>query len=232
MKTLIFSDTHLTGRFERRRYRFLRRIISRADKVIINGDFWDDCVDNHKFMRSGWRQLFPLLKSKDTIYIHGNHDMIGKWSEDPRIFCKKSCHEYRFRSGKKKFLVTHGHTLLHGSTSKEIISKQKNLLARSVWRFALFFPEHMRWFIVSLRLERLLVLLTRGRVYKRFRFLNERMRDNAGELGKDEILICGHSHVQEINLEKNYVNTGFVNHGIGQFIVIEKGDIRMMDERD
>ncbi len=41
MKTLIFSDTHLTNKPDPKRMAFLKKIINEADRVIINGDFWD-----------------------------------------------------------------------------------------------------------------------------------------------------------------------------------------------
>ena len=73
MKTIIFSDTHIGKRCDRRRFEYLKKIISDADRVIINGDFRDHVVKSDKFMNSKWKELFPLLKSKKTIFIYGNH---------------------------------------------------------------------------------------------------------------------------------------------------------------
>jgi predicted phosphodiesterase len=75
MKILVISDVHLDNAFEKPKYRFLKKIIRRADRVIINGDFWDGyLVKFQQFIQSPWKSLFPLLKSKKTIYIYGNHD--------------------------------------------------------------------------------------------------------------------------------------------------------------
>ncbi len=41
MRILVISDTHLTHKFDQRKFEYLLSIISQADKVIINGDFWD-----------------------------------------------------------------------------------------------------------------------------------------------------------------------------------------------
>jgi predicted phosphodiesterase len=41
MKTIIFSDTHLTDQFDPELYKALENMIQEADQVIINGDFWD-----------------------------------------------------------------------------------------------------------------------------------------------------------------------------------------------
>jgi predicted phosphodiesterase len=40
-KVLIFSDTHLTCKFDKLRFLALKKIIEEADIVIINGDFWE-----------------------------------------------------------------------------------------------------------------------------------------------------------------------------------------------
>jgi predicted MPP superfamily phosphohydrolase len=81
MQTLIFSDTHLTKGFNRKKYEFLREIIEPVDRVIINGDFWDGYLTSFdKFVNSEWQKLFPLLKEKQTIYLYGNHDKT-KWCD-------------------------------------------------------------------------------------------------------------------------------------------------------
>jgi len=75
MTILVFSDTHLTHRFNKKKFLFLSRIIKKADKVIINGDFWDGHISSfHRFINSKWSMLFKLLKQKKTVYIYGNHD--------------------------------------------------------------------------------------------------------------------------------------------------------------
>ncbi len=75
MKTIIFSDAHLTNRFDEPTYRFLENMILSADKIIINGDFWDgEVVSFNQFINSKWQKLFPLLLERKAVYIYGNHD--------------------------------------------------------------------------------------------------------------------------------------------------------------
>ena len=63
MKILVFSDTHLSSTFEEKKFNLLKEIISRADRVIINGDFWEGYLISFKeFLDSRWKELFPLLK--------------------------------------------------------------------------------------------------------------------------------------------------------------------------
>src|SRR5689334_5828739 len=87
MKLLIFSDSHLSARFDEAKYNYLRWIITHADKVVINGDFWDrDLTTFDQFVNSDWRKLFPLLLSKATTYIYGNHDWKGYCDERVNLF--------------------------------------------------------------------------------------------------------------------------------------------------
>ena len=65
-KILIFSDTHLTKRFEEKKYNLLVRLVSSSDRVIINGDFWDSWFVSFKdFLGSKWNKLFPLLRERE-----------------------------------------------------------------------------------------------------------------------------------------------------------------------
>jgi len=68
MKILIFSDTHLTSKFDQEKFDFLKKIVNSSDRVIINGDFWDSWFTNFDdFVKSRWNKLFPLLKKKNTM---------------------------------------------------------------------------------------------------------------------------------------------------------------------
>lgn len=72
--TLVISDTHL-GKYDRKMDLFLRNLIKDYDRIILNGDFYD-CwlVSFEEFISSEYSELFKILKSKETIYIYGNHD--------------------------------------------------------------------------------------------------------------------------------------------------------------
>ncbi|KUK82735.1 MAG: Metallo-dependent phosphatase, partial [Microgenomates bacterium 39_6] len=87
MKTLIFSDTHLTDRLDPKKMAFLKKIINKADQVIINGDFWDGAfISFDQFLSSPWQELFSLLKKKQTIYIYGNHDKKERCGKGVSLF--------------------------------------------------------------------------------------------------------------------------------------------------
>jgi len=66
----VISDTHLTNKFNENKFNKLRSIIESSDKIVLNGDFWDGyATDFEDFYNSKWSALFPLLKSKKTIYL-------------------------------------------------------------------------------------------------------------------------------------------------------------------
>ena len=113
MKTIIFSDTHLTARLEPDKFAYLVKILRDADKVIINGDFWD-CYDTDfdTFMQSDWKKLFPLLKQKKAIYLFGNHDPELLMDDRIKQFCSKAQDIYKFKQNKYEFVVRHGHRIV------------------------------------------------------------------------------------------------------------------------
>src|SRR3972149_6125144 len=79
--TAIISDTHLTAKFDKAKFEYLKTLFSKYEEVIINGDFWSyySCTFD-EFLKSKWNALFPFMKAK-TIYIHGNHDR-EKWCDE------------------------------------------------------------------------------------------------------------------------------------------------------
>jgi len=109
-KILIFSDTHISRRFSQKKFELLENIISDVDQVIINGDLWDDTKTTFDdFVNSPWSKLFPLLKNKNAIYIHGNHDMQHKSDNRVKLFCNKVVVEHEIKLSDKIIKVRDGH---------------------------------------------------------------------------------------------------------------------------
>jgi len=218
MKTLIFSDTHLTHNFEPKKYTLLKKIISSADKVIINGDFWDGLSTTFdKFVKSDWKALFPLLKQKQTVYIYGNHDCCHMSDARVNLFSIKQTEEYYAYTNPKKLIIRHGHqhtpsiqnyfknkhvlkTLndMHDSAEKAIIK----IFGRSIFRYGL---------------------------YRSFTFSIHRYARRHIKPG--EVLVCGHSHNAVFKPEKKYINSGLIRHGLAQYLIIENKKIKLFEER-
>lgn len=208
MKVIIFSDTHLGQSFDKKKFEFLKKVILSGDKIIIAGDFWEGkLISFDAFLKSEWRELFPLLKKKKTVYIYGNHD--EKNTRDKRVsfFSSIQTESYKFSIGNKKFIVEHGDAYIKKTPLPKFILDNK-----------LF----MKFF--HLKLEELLVKIfgrvILQRIYGRY---NKKIKKKIlAKTKHGEMFIFGHTHAAEIDLERNFINTGIIRHGVGQYVVIDE----------
>lgn len=214
MRILIFSDSHLSSYFDEKKFQFLKKIITSFDQVIINGDFWEGYNTTfNQFIQSPWKNLFPLLLARKTVYIFGNHDKKGYVNNNYSLFSTQQTSLYSFSSGNKKFHVEHGDRLV------------------PMWD-SLF--ERMPWYINNPLdlLERFLVR-TFGTKYLQtvFGIFNEKVKRRMPKgPKKNELFVFGHTHCAEVDLENKFINTGLIKHGLGQYIVIEDGKIEAKEE--
>lgn len=205
MKTLVFSDTHLSDRFEEKKLAFLASLIERADRVIINGDFWDGhIITFEEFINSPWKKLFSLLKSKQTVYIYGNHDR--QEFSDSRVgaFSAIQANSYEYKDKGTSFFFEHGnHTL---PSIDETLHLPRLCVKLSTKTYT--------------RLER---FITR-RIRKTIRFWGRVLN---GKLKKRKMngsfSIYGHTHYAEFDPRNLFANTGFIQHGLAQYVFIENG---------
>lgn len=207
-KTLIVSDLHLTSNFDKRKFLFLKKLFSRFDRIIINGDLWclyHDTFD--QFINSGWRHLFPLLKSKNTIYLHGNHD--PKKFADNRVFtfCDQYRASYVLKDPPYTFRIQHGLKLL----------KQKypqNPLYYKIYRLIklqplLYFAQSLVFWLFGYRSIKVLSQKD-----------NATLRRAAHKLHPGEYLVCGHTHLPEFDQQNKFINTGFIGEGVASYLAI------------
>ncbi len=211
MKYLIFSDSHLTPQFEPAKFNVLKEAIAQADRVIINGDFWEGfSYSFDEFAGSQWSQkLFPLLKKKKAVYLCGNHDKERFADKRMALFSDHQGDRYSFKSGPNTYHVEHGHFFIHfpdlPALLRNILEVTENIV------FALLGKTFVRL------------------AYKRF---NERLKKKiAGTYKANEFLITGHTHFAEIDLESHYMNEGFINYGIAQYLFIEDGKVTAVEKR-
>lgn len=221
MKYLIFSDTHLDKDFDNKKLEFLIKIIEQADRVIIAGDFWEGLqITFDDFVKSEWNKLFPYLKKKNTVYVHGNHDS-KKWT-DKRVslFSVEQTEQYIFKSGNKTFYVEHGdRAKILGVVITRTVSESISLITKKN-------PQ------ISHRLEKF-AFNTFGRNFHQS--LSKRMNDKiknqlSKEFTGDRILICGHSHHQELDLKHHYIGSGMIDFGLAQYVLIENGQIFLKED--
>ena len=194
MKILVISDLHLTTRFDEKKCEFLEKLINRADKVIINGDFWSyySCTFG-EFVKSKWQRLFLLLRQKQAVYIYGNHDH-RKWTDKRvHLFSVRQTEKYEYRYGKNKIIIEHGHQILRGG----------NLENERILRFfrLIHFDDLIKYPLIC--------FLPKIGVFKLIWGFSFRHRRVQKKINKGEVyMIYGHTHVAKFSPDKNYINTG------------------------
>lgn len=211
MKYLVISDTHLTDRFDKKKFDLLVSLITDCDHVIINGDFWEGFETTFdEFVSSPWKDLFPLLKAKQTVYIYGNHDE-QIWSDSRvNLFSDKQADFYELESGGVTFRFEHGHRQvpIEGWEIPFLTDKQRQ-------RFSSFMHEAVvRIFSATIM-----------RVF--FRHLNSTVKKSIrATLDKNHFFVCGHTHVAENDPQEKFLNSGFIQYGTAQYILIENGVVQ------
>ncbi len=223
MRTLVFSDTHLSTKFNKKLFNALAELISKSDRVIINGDFWEGlAIKFDDFLQSDWKQLFPLLKQKDTIYIYGNHDHQVFSDERVYEFCNQAVTQYQLETPSHNYLFRHGHEFLFPRHSDECLRDRVGE-AGTAWRrfrlsvaglvqavgFGLFGPKILPAFI---------------------NYIPSNQRSLVGKT--DQILVCGHTHRPYYNRKSNFVDTGFFNYGWANYMEIDdEGAFELISRR-
>lgn len=207
MKTTVFSDTHLTTKFIPEKFEFLQKVIGEADQVVINGDFWDGYfITFDQFLDSDWKKLFPLLKSKKTIYIPGNHDTKEMLDKRTELFSHQVKEFVKIKSGKNNFHIEHGNRL-----SPELSAKYP-FLKRNLWllRPITWVEDKLEWLINK----------TIGNIPHHHQNAEMIAKKNV-YCQENEYLVCGHSHRFEINHKEKFINTGSNKFAPWKYLVIK-----------
>ena len=219
MSTLVFSDTHFAKKFDKKRFNALKSLILKSEKIIINGDFWEGLTYNFEdFLQSTWRELFPLLKQKDTVYVYGNHDY--KHLSDDRVymFCNKAVKEYILEMPNRTYLFRHGHEFLFPKhpyeelwknrskiykVARKLVSDTAACIQRAI--FGLFGPKAFPVFI---------------------NHMSATVRRKAGK--PQYLLVCGHTHRPFYSKRSNFIDIGFFNYGWANYLTIDNfGDFKL-----
>ncbi len=212
MKLLIISDTHLMPEFEKEKFEFLAKVLEGADRVVVNGDFWDGYFwDFEDFVNSPWKKLFPLLKRKGAIYITGNHDreyLIDK-KLAKKLFCKEVLLEWRIKLNGKTYHIEHGHRILPFSDVK------LNLDLRN---------KAIRSLLKTVKLvEKALFKTPARRLLKDFYYKSKAEEIKRKVKKKDGVFyIFGHVHYPTLDKEKGIATSGSIEYGEASFIEITK----------
>jgi predicted phosphodiesterase len=216
MKIAIVSDTHLSTKFSVEKYNYLRDIFSQADQVILCGDFWDhDLCSFDQFINSQWQELFSVLRSRDTIYLYGDHDK-QEWS-DPRaeLFSVMQAHSYDLTQAGRKFHIEHGDRLV----------PDLNIL--HTW------TRKYKWFN---RLMRILIpISTKLLGQKHYRIFYQKMNDQMlswarTHLPPNNLLVTGHSHLPQFSPQDNFINCGANVDIMRSYLLLEDDKLTLRDQ--
>jgi predicted phosphodiesterase len=214
MKIVVFSDTHLEKEFNIKKFNFLKRIIEKADRVIINGDFWEGYTNTFKeFIDSPWNKLFPILKKKKTVCVFGNHDRKKYSDKNVSLFCDKAVNKYSLIINKKAYDFEHG-----------------SQWADFVDRF--FGGETPSWFVkIYNKVVNIFVMIFRKRFLLLYKIVNDKAKKKAlNKSNKNSFLVYGHTHYGEVDLKNNIANTGLIKYGFGQYLLMENSKISLHEE--
>ncbi|MFI5240838.1 MAG: metallophosphoesterase [Microgenomates group bacterium] len=216
MRILVFSDTHLTDNFEEKRYKFLKKIIENSDQVIINGDFWDGYVtDFDKFTKSEWSNLFSLLKSKKTTYLFGNHDKPEFSDRRTSLFSTEQQQSVSIKTRVDNLIIEHGDKYLPFIDAKLSRKNIPKSFARHSLDYESFLIRNFGTTLIK-------------NLYQKYN--NAIKEKSAPHLKNKDVLVCGHTHLLEIDLKAKFINSGLINYGLGQYLLIEGDKITDKEE--
>ncbi len=189
----------------------MSQIIDESDQVVINGDFYDGYIISFdEFVKSEWAKLFPKLRKKKTTYLWGNHDREDFADSRVKLFSETRQQNLILKTRKKEIVIEHGNKFLPFIDEKI----NRKFIPKS-------FAQH------SLDFESFLVKrFGTGLINKMYKIYNSKMKHKIMKNTKDnQILICGHTHMAEIDLTRRFINSGMVNYGLGQYLLIENDEI-------
>lgn len=216
MRTIIFSDTHLTSDFDQAKFKYLENLIQDADRIIINGDFFDGYLTSFSdFLASPWNELLKLLNKKETYYLIGNHDRSAR--HDPRV------KQFAQWSGDRLGLTIDGLQFFfeHGNRIAPSFDDRWPWLTR--WKLLTQLSATLEAWGVKLLGRRCLI------IYKPRSSLMKRWWRKHPQ--SEKILVCGHSHYSEYQNNSTYINCGLIRHHLASYILVENGSIKLIKER-
>jgi predicted phosphodiesterase len=216
-RIIVLSDCHLDSRFDEHVFLKFKKIIEKADVLVINGDFWADSAGSfEKFITSKWQKLFPLLKAKKTYYIFGNHDMPILSDERIYQFCEWAGFRLKIKAGDISLHIEHGHLLSGNLVRNLFIAFQRHpkLLKYVTFPYGLY--ENSAKFVTS---------RTRFNLMKK---LNTEFKTSRLWVStEDEYFFMGHTHVPEFDVNARYVNTGLTHNGHFNYVEVYQNKINI-----
>jgi len=217
LDAIIISDTHLGSDVceSKQLYAFLELVFSKTNRLIINGDFFDN-LDFRRLKKNHWKILSLLRRMSkyvEIIWIRGNHD--GDAETISHLIGIDFKNEYVFSSGNKNFLC------LHGDQFDDFIYKYPNttkiadFFYRAIQRFdKRFLPQFIK---------------QRSKIYLR---CNEHMMQKSREYAINKTIDCvclGHTHYPIIDKDHIvwYANSGCWTEKNCTYLSVKDGEVKL-----
>lgn len=210
MKILVFSDTHLMLPFDQKKFDFLKKIISDSDQVIINGDFFDSYMNTFdEFIKSSWKQLFPLFKEKEAVYLFGNHDLKKVSDNRTGLFSVSQKNRHQLIFNGKKFFFEHGH----------LTRPTLDVRFHFSWQV-----KHYGMLVGHIIRNLLVTIFGKLAVRALFGHLNKGSKTyikNNYHPKNNEFYVIGHNHYGEIDEKNHFAASGMILYGFAQYLTID-----------
>ncbi|MDD3474926.1 MAG: metallophosphoesterase family protein [Candidatus Dojkabacteria bacterium] len=206
---LVLSDTHL-GKYDKKKDTFLKNLVKDYNNIIINGDFWDSWATSFKdFINSEYKELFELLKSKNTIYIYGNHDYRAEYDKKSGdTFSNFQGIEYDTKIGNRDFHFEHGHRYFF-NTKNPLFVNYYYIIDK------IPFLGPMTNNITELTYKVFPSKVGKNKIStKRNSYVKEIK-------AKDIYYVMSHTHIPDIDEENKYINTGCIVGNFLSYVVID-----------
>lgn len=216
MKTVVFSDTHITKYYEPKKADFLKRILESADKVVIAGDFVDLYESSlEEILNTKWKDFFDFLKSKNTVFLYGNHDKEKDFDMSPSAFSRFQANSIEIATKNIKLFIEHGHQILPTPEITHPNLFDNKLIVR------------IGNTVEGMGLNRFM------RIYSKIlKKKNNELKKWANQnLPKNEILVAGHIHLPEFNIKKKYINLGQIRFGFASYVLIKDNKIKFIQTK-
>jgi len=217
LDAIIISDTHLGSDVceSKQLYSFLERVYSKTNRLIINGDFFDN-LDFRRLRKNHWKILSLLRRMSkyvEIVWIRGNHD--GEAETISHLIGLDFKNEYLLSSGDKKFIC------LHGDQFDDFIYKYPNTTKVADFIYRLIQKIDKRFLPQFIK--------QRSKIYLRStEHIMSKSREYAISNGVDGVCV-GHTH--NATLDKNhavlYANSGCWTEKKCTYLEITNGSIEL-----
>lgn len=214
---IIISDIHLGSSVceSKRLYNFLELVYTQSNRLIINGDFFDN-LDFRRLKKSHWKILSLLRRMSkylDIVWIRGNHD--GDAELISHLIGLDFKDEYIFSSSDKNILCLHGDKFDDFIYKYPNTSKIADTIYRIIQRFdKRFLPKFLK---------------QRSKIYLR---CAEHMMGSSRNyaLSKDCDIVClGHTHHATIDKDHAivYANSGCWTESSCSYLTVKNGTVEL-----